>query len=98
MLTLDTELENLIVSSVKRAEQGAYLALDPENIHKIVNALQTQIDKVKDIIPMAIILTSPVVRVYFKKLVDQFIPNVAVLSYNEIDNTVQIQAIGNIEI
>lgn len=98
VLTLDTELENLIVGSVKRAEQGAYLALDPENIHKIVNALQTQIDKVKDIIPMAIILTSPVVRVYFKKLVDQFIPNVAVLSYNEIDNTVQIQAIGNIEI
>ena len=47
---------------------------------------------------MAIILTSPVVRVYFKKLVDQFIPTVALLSYNEIDNTVQIQAIGNIEI
>ena len=41
-------------------------------------------------------LPSPVVRVYFKKLVNQFCPDVTVLSFNEIDPTVQIQALGNI--
>ena len=55
-----------------------------------------EIDKVKDVIPNIIILTSPIVRIYFKKLIDQFIPNITVLSYSEIDNTAQIQAIGNI--
>jgi flagellar biosynthesis protein FlhA len=41
-------------------------------------------------------LTSPIVRIYFKKLIDQFVPNVIVISFNEIDNSVQIQSIGNI--
>lgn len=98
VLTLDTETENKIISSVKKAEQGSYLAMDPETIQRIVNALQEQIDKVKDVIPNPIVLTSPIVRVYFKKLVDQFIPNITVISFNEIDNTVQIQAVGNISV
>ncbi len=98
VLTLDTEVENLIVSSVKKSEQGSYLAMDPEKIQRIVAALQMQIDKVKDVIPSPIVLTSPIVRVYFKKLIDQFIPNISVLSFNEIDNSVQIQALGNVSI
>jgi flagellar biosynthesis protein FlhA len=43
-----------------------------------------------------VILTSHVIRVYFYRLIEQFYPNVAVLSFNEIANDVQIQAIGNI--
>ncbi|MEG0614651.1 MAG: flagellar biosynthesis protein FlhA [Oscillospiraceae bacterium] len=98
VLTLDAAVENLIVTSVKKSDQGSYLAMDPDTMQKLIKALQAQIDKVKDIIPSPIVLTSPIVRVYFKKLIDQFIPNITVLSYNEIDNTVQIQAIGNIEL
>ena len=70
--------------------------MDPDLIQKIVNITSGEIDKVKDVIPNIIILTSPIVRIYFKKLIDQFIPNIMVLSYSEIDNTAQIQAIGNI--
>ncbi|MBP3551597.1 MAG: hypothetical protein J6K05_00255, partial [Bacteroidaceae bacterium] len=54
--------------------------------------------KVKDVVPVPIVLTSPIVRIYFKKLIDQFIPNITVLSFSEIDNTVQIQAVGNVTI
>ena len=57
-----------------------------------------QIDKIKDVIPTVIVLTSPVVRIYYKKLTEQFIPNITVLSYSEIDSTAQIQAIGNISL
>lgn len=98
VLTLDTETENKIVAGVKKSEQGSYLALDPVTIHKLINSLNEQIERVKEVVPSPIVLTSPIVRVYFKKLVDQFIPNITVLSFNEIDNTVQIQAVGNVVI
>lgn len=96
VLTLDTETENKIVASVKKSEQGSYLAMDPQTIQQLISSLNEQIDRVKDVIPMPIVLTSPIVRIYFKKLIDQFIPNVTVLSFSEIDNSVQIQAVGNI--
>ena len=98
VLTLDTETENKIVASVKKSEQGSYLAMDPQTIQVLIASLNEQIEKVKDVVPMAIVLTSPIVRIYFKKLIDQFIPNVTVLSFSEIDNSVQIQAVGNVTI
>lgn len=98
VITLDTQIEDLIVSSVKKSDQGSYLAMAPDMIQRIVAASNQEIDKIKDVIPMVIILTSPVVRIYYKKLTDQFIPNITVLSYSEIDSTAQIQAIGNISL
>jgi flagellar biosynthesis protein FlhA len=98
VFTLDTDLENKIVSSMKKSDQGSYLAMDPETIHKIVTAFQSQYEKVKEVIPSPIVLSSPIVRIYFKRLIDQFVPNVIVLSFNEIDNTVQIQSLGNISL
>lgn len=98
VLTLDAETENKIISSVKKSEQGSYLAMDPQSIQKLISSLNEQIERVRDIIPSPIVLTSPIVRIYFKKLIDQFMPNITVLSYNEIDTSVQIQAVGNIAI
>lgn len=98
VITLDTQIEDLIVSSVKKSDQGSYLAMPPDMIQRIVTASNREIDKIKDVIPTVIILTSPVVRIYYKKLTEQFIPNIMVLSYSEIDSTAQIQAIGNISL
>ena len=58
--------------------------------------LYSVVNKIKDVIPNVIVLTSPIVRVYFKKLIDQFIPDVTVLSYSEIDGSTQIQSVGSI--
>ncbi len=98
VITLDTQIEDMIVSSVKKSDQGSYLAMAPDVIQQIVSSTNHEIDKIKDVIPTVIILTSPVVRIYFKKLTDQFIPNITVLSYSEIDAAAQIQAIGNISL
>ncbi len=98
VITLDTETENKIVASVKKSEQGSYLAMDPQSIQALIASLNAQIEKIKDVVPSPIVLTSPIVRIYFKKLVDQFIPGMTVLSFNEIDNSVQIQAVGNVSI
>ncbi len=98
VITLSTDIEKLIINSINKNEHGSYLSIDPQTIQKIVTSLLEQIEKLKEIINVPIILTSPFVRIYFKKLVDQFYPNAIVLSFNEIDNSVQIQAIGNVEI
>ena len=77
-------------------DNGSYLALDPDTMQNIIQVTRDEIDRVKDLIPHSIILTSPIVRSYYKKLVDQFLPNIVVLSFNEIDMNVQIQGVGGI--
>lgn len=96
VLTLDAKVENLIMHAVKRTDTSSYLALEPQVIQTIMQATSQQVDKVKELVQNTIVLTSPVVRIYFKKLADQFYPNLTVLSFNEIDSDVQIQALGNI--
>lgn len=98
VVTLDAQIENMIMGSVKKMDNGSYLALEPQVIQSIMTVTTDQINKVKDLVQNTIILTSPIVRIYFKKLVDQFYPNIVVLSFNEIDTDIQIQALGNISI
>lgn len=98
VLSLSAKIENAIINSVKRVDGGAYLALDPENIQKIIAATTERITQMKKLVQVPVILTSPIVRIYFKRLLDQFYPNVVVLSFNDIDSSVQIQSLGAIEI
>ena len=98
VISLDARIENAIMSSVKKMDGGSYLAREPQTIQNIIAATNHEIDKVKDLVQVPIILTSPIVRIYFKKLVDQFHPDAIVLSFNEVDNDVQILALGNISI
>ncbi|MGN0612709.1 MAG: flagellar biosynthesis protein FlhA [Porcipelethomonas sp.] len=98
VISLDAKVENLIMSAVKKMDGGSYLALDQDSIQRIIVATTAQIEKIRDIVPSPVILTSPIVRIYYKKLIDQFCPNVNVLSFNEIDSHIQIQALCTIEI
>ncbi|MBR5486048.1 MAG: flagellar biosynthesis protein FlhA [Oscillospiraceae bacterium] len=94
VVSLDANLENIIMASVKRSDSGSYLALDTKTIQSIVASVNKEMSKVKDLVQTPIVLTSPVVRVYFKKLVDQFYPDAVVLSFNEVDENIQIQSLG----
>ncbi|HCP14539.1 MAG TPA: flagellar biosynthesis protein FlhA [Peptococcaceae bacterium] len=98
VISLDARIENQIMGAVKKSDSGYYLALEPQLIQDIMTMTTTEINKVKDLVQNTIVLTSPIVRMYFKKLVDQFYPNVVVLSFNEIDAQIQIQALGNISL
>ena len=99
VITLDPKLEDIIISGVKKnSNGGSVLSLDPETVNAIVANTSEEIDKVKDVLPSIVILMSPFTRIYYKKLLDQFMPGITVLSYSEIDNNTQIQAVGNISI
>lgn len=94
VITLDGEIEDAIIKSVKRTEGGAYLTLEPEMIQRIVAGTKQQIDKMRKLVQEPIVLTSPVVRVYYKKLIDQFYPDITVLSFSDLDSSVQVQSLG----
>lgn len=99
VITLDPKVEDIILQGVKKNNSGgSVLSIDPETVNAIVASTNAEIDKVKDVLPSIVILMSPFTRVYFKKLLDQFMPGITVLSYSEIDNSTQIQAVGNIDI
>jgi len=94
VVTLDPKIEQEIMSSVKQTEQGAYLTLDPEKTRAIMDSVQTEIAKLENIGKMAIIITSPIVRMYFKKLTEDYFKDLVVISYNEVESNVELQSVG----
>jgi flagellar biosynthesis protein FlhA len=94
ILTLDPTLEQMIIESVQRNDAGAYVSLEPQTTSSIINNLTKQIQKIAQIGKTPVILASPVVRLYFKRLTEQVFPGLVVLSYNELDPSLEIQAVG----
>ena len=96
VITLDAEVEKRIISSLTRNEQGVYLAMGPDLMQNIISQMSEHLKKFGDLSQTPVILVSQVIRGYFSRMITQFYPNVYVLSFNEITNSVQIQALGNI--
>lgn len=96
VITLDAEVEKAVLASLTRSEHGIYLALSPDLIQAIITQIGEYLEKFKELNVVPVILTSNVIRIYFYRLIEQFYPDVFVLSFSEIANNVQIQAIGNV--
>lgn len=98
VITLDSELERTMVGSLSKGEGGYYLALNPDILQSIIGQMAEQLRKFNGLAQSPVVLTSQVMRVHFYRLVEQFYPNVRVLSFNEIANNVQIQSIGGLRL
>lgn len=96
VVTLDAEVEKKILSALTKNEQGVYLALTPDIMQQIMSQLGELRKKFQELSQTPVVLTSQVIRVYLSRLIAQFYPDVYVLSFHEITNNIQIQAIGNI--
>ena len=94
VVTLDPKVEQDIMGSVKQTEQGAYLTLDPEKTKAIIASVETEIAKLQNIGKNPIIITSPIVRMYFKKLTEDYFKDLIVVSYNEVESNVELQSVG----
>ncbi len=94
VVTLDPKIEQEIMGSVKQTEQGAYLNLDPDRTRKIMDAVGTEIQKLENLGKNPIIITSPIVRMYFKRLTEDYYKDLVVISYNEIESDVELQSVG----
>lgn len=94
VVTLDPKVEQDIMNSVKQTEQGAYLTLDPEKTKSIMASVEQETAKLENLGKSPIIVTSPIVRMYFKKLTEDYFKDLIVVSYNEIESNIELQSVG----
>ena len=94
VVTLDPKIEQEIMGSVKQTENGAFLNMDPARTRAIMDSLTKEVQKLENLGKMPIIITSPIVRVYFKRLTEDYFKDLVVVSYNEVENNVELQSVG----
>ena len=56
--------------------------------------LGEEIKKLENMGKTPIIMTSPIVRMYFKRLTEDYYPDLVVVSYNEVESNVELQSVG----
>ncbi|MGD8715474.1 MAG: flagellar biosynthesis protein FlhA [Desulfobacterales bacterium] len=98
VLTIDHSVESAIGGAVQQTDQGSLFALDPNSVQSIVNSLARNLEKCSAMNCQPVVVCSAHIRHHFKKLVDRFIPNVIVLSYDEILHNAEIQSLGTVEL
>ncbi|HPR02969.1 MAG TPA: flagellar biosynthesis protein FlhA [Deltaproteobacteria bacterium] len=98
VLALDPVIDGMISSSIQHTEHGSYLAMDPEKSQKILMTLNKEVNNVGKQGLVPILLTSPISRAYVKRLSERYMPDLIVLSHNEIPPDVTIKNLGLVRI
>lgn len=98
VITLDPKIEQDIMAAVKQTEQGAYLTLEPEESKRIIKATEVEVAKLENMGKSPIIITSPIVRMYYKRLIQDYFKDLVVVSYNEIESNIELQSVGMVSI
>ncbi|MFD1447135.1 flagellar biosynthesis protein FlhA [Oceanobacillus profundus] len=98
VITVSGKVEKLIADHIQQTEHGNYLALDPDSQQEIIKTIHTEAEKLALQEESTIVLCSPAIRMYLKQLLDRFLPQVIVLSYNELEPDVQVQSVGVVNV
>jgi flagellar biosynthesis protein FlhA len=98
LLTLDRSIEETIASGIIHTDQGQQLSVDPEFVRAFIAQLNQQVLELASQSSNAVILCSPMIRSHLKSLIDRFIPNVVVLSHNEITPNVNVKSFGTVRL
>jgi flagellar biosynthesis protein FlhA len=98
VMTFDSKLEELVANALLQTEQGVQLVMDPQSASKMISNIAQQIESHPEIASQPILLTSPTVRRHIFKLVSRFIPQLIVLSHNEITADVKVQSVANVSL
>ena len=98
VLSLDPRLEELIANSLLQTEQGVQLVMDPRVAHSMIEGIASSIEQHPEIAAQPILLTSPTARRHIFKLTHRFIPQLVVLSHNELTSDAHISSVGTVEL
>lgn len=98
VITAGPSLEKLIADRIQQSEQGSYLAIDPETSQRIYEKLSEQVSRMINAGYQPILLVSPAVRMYVRQLVERMMPDIPVLSYNELEPHVEVQSMGMVNV
>ena len=99
VITVDPAVEEKILASVQQTETGTYPALDPNTLQQLVNRLSELIEKHFATLTQApVVLCSAGVRRHLRKLIERFLPTVAVVSHNELVGDISVQAVATLKL
>jgi type III secretion protein V len=95
---LEPSLEEVIRKAVRQTSAGSFLALEPATAKKIVEKVRERVGDVATRDRMPVLLTSMDVRRYVRKLIEIELPDLAVLSHQELSDDINIQPLGRIKL
>jgi flagellar biosynthesis protein FlhA len=98
LFTLDKSLEETVARSILQTDQGTQLNMDPKVTQTILASLHDKIEEATSQGEKMVVLCSPVIRRHFKKLTEKFIPNMTVVSHNELSPEVNIRSLGTVRL
>ncbi len=98
LFTLDRTIEESIASNLIQTDHGQQLSLDPKVTQTILASLNEKIEEATNLGEKMVVLCSPVIRSHFKKLTEKFIPNLTVVSHNELSPDVNIRSLGTVRL
>ncbi|MFO7752557.1 MAG: flagellar biosynthesis protein FlhA [Desulfobacteraceae bacterium] len=98
VMILDRDLEETLMKNIKQTDHGAYLALEPGLVEKVVNATAREVEKVVATDTQPVIMCGPALRRHFRKLIEPSLPSVFVVSHAEIPDDINIQASGKVKL
>lgn len=94
VITLSGTVEKRIAESIQQTEHGNYLAMDTNESQAIFDSITSEIKRSNEVTPITVLLCSPAVRMYVRQLIERYLPDVPVLSYNELEPDLEVQSIG----
>lgn len=97
VMTLAPRVEELVSNSLLQTEAGVQLVMDPRQAQTLLAQISKTIENHPEIAGQPILLTSATARRHLFKLTNRFLPQVVVLSHNEIASDARIQAVGLVE-
>jgi len=98
VLTVSGEIEKMIADSIQQTEQGNYLSLDPQKSQEILESIAQEVERVALMDQSPVILCSPTIRMYLRQVTERYFPQIPVLSYNELEASIEVQSVGVVEI
>jgi flagellar biosynthesis protein FlhA len=98
LFTLDRNIEESIAQNIIQTDQGQQLSLDPKVTQIILASLNEKIEEATNQGEKMVVLCSPVIRSHFKRLTEKFIPNLVVVSHNELSPDANIRSLGTVRL
>ena len=98
IFTLPSKVEQFIAENIQDTDEGKEVVMDPQSAQKILKSIMQKVDEIvsKGISPVLVV--SPPIRLPIRKFIERFIPNLNVISHNEISENVAIESMGTLEI
>lgn len=99
LVTFTKDVEEQLINAVQPGDKGTtQFMADPGLVKKLIPATNAKMDNLSQQGVQAAILVTPMIRHHVKRMLDRFLPNVSVVSHNEIHPKLRVRSFGNIEL